>query len=156
MKSLLLVVLLVLGVFARAAESETLTLQLTRRFDELWERGDADGMYAFLHPDCVYKTPFRTEIGRDAVRDHVFKNFPRFRENVSTEEFSKIEDNFAYSIGVCTFNEYGSDGKFKSKWVSRYLHIFTRESGGDWKIRFHVVHEDSAREAATGDAKKKG
>ncbi len=145
-RGLLFLLIIAFGVIARAEETETLTLRLTRRFDELWEKGDAAGMYAFLDPDCIYKTPFRTEIGRDAVRDHVFKNFPKFKQNVSTEDFSKIEDTMAYSTGVCTFNEVDVTGAVKAKWVSKYLHIFTRQPGGEWKMRFHIVHEDSARE----------
>lgn len=127
-----------------AAETETLTLRLTRTFDELWDKGDEAGMYAFLEPDCVYKTPFRTEIGRDEVRAHVFKNMKvKFRDSVSTESFSKIEGDLAYGIGITTFNEYDASGAFKAKWTSRNLNIFTRKTGGEWKLRFHIVHEDN-------------
>jgi hypothetical protein len=150
MKIPLVVIFLACNLAARAAEPETLTLRLTRLFDELWERGDAAGMYAFLDPDCVYKTPFRTEIGRDQIRDHVFRNFSRFRNAVSTEEFSKIEKNFAYSIGATTFDEVDPTGAIKAKWVSRYLHIFTRRPGEDWRLRFHVVHEDAAHASISG------
>jgi hypothetical protein len=155
MKTLLLTFLLAAATSVRGAEAETLTLRLTRVFDTLWDRGDTAAMYAFLDPDCVYKTPFRTEIGRDAVRDHVFPNFSKFRDSISTEDYSKVEENFAYSIGTTTFNEYDKDGKFKTKWTSRYVHIFTRRPGEDWKMRFHVVHEDAARPAAPAAEKKK-
>lgn len=140
----------------QAAETETLTLRLTRVFDDAWERQDLTALYNQFDPDCVYKTPFRCEVGRDAVRDHVFRNVPRFRQNVSTEDFSKVEETIAYSTGVTTFNEYDKAGVFKAKWVARYLHIFTRRPGEDWKMRFHVVHEDSGHPASPAPAKQPG
>ena len=70
----LLMFCIVLSGHVLAAEPETLTLRLTRHFDALWDSGDSAGMYAFLDPDCVYKTPFRTEIGRV----HARKRRPRY------------------------------------------------------------------------------
>ncbi|HWA28279.1 MAG TPA: nuclear transport factor 2 family protein [Lacunisphaera sp.] len=129
-----------------AAETETLSLQLTRRFDQLWDNGDEVGMYEFLDPDCVYKTPFRTELSRDEVRAHVFKNMHgKFRNSVSTETYSKIEGDMCYGVGVATFDEFDANGAFKAKWSSRYLNIYTRKPGGDWKLRFHVAHEDDPK-----------
>ncbi|HWA07826.1 MAG TPA: nuclear transport factor 2 family protein [Opitutaceae bacterium] len=124
-----------------AAGTESLTLRLTRVFDAAWDRGDLAALYAMFDPDCVYKTPFRTEIGRDAVRDHVFPNVPKFRDSVSTEDSSHIEGDMAYATGTTTFNEYDAKGALKTKWTSKYLYLFTRRPGEDWKIRFHVVHE---------------
>ncbi len=140
--------LLFTAALCRSAENETLTLRLTRTFDQAWDRGDLQALYALLDPDCVYKTPFRTEIGRDAVRDHVFRNVGRFRDSVSSEDYSKVEADLAYSTGTTTFNEYDAAGALKAKWVSRYLHIFTRRTGEDWKLRFHIVHEDGPRESS--------
>jgi ketosteroid isomerase-like protein len=126
---------------AAATEPETLTLRLTQAFDQAWDHGDVKALYAMFDPDCIYKTPSRTEIGREAVRDHVFPNVPKFRDSLSTEDYSKIDGDLAYSTGTTTFNEYDANGAVKAKWVSKYLYIFTRRPGEDWKIRFHVVHE---------------
>lgn len=144
-KTILRLLLFFGGVLAAlGAAAETLTLRLTQKFDELWDKGDEAGMYAFLDPDCVYKTPFRTEIGRDEVKAHVFRNMKgKFRDTVSTETFSKIEGDMAYGIGIATFNEYDAQGAFKAKWTSRYMNVYMRRPGGDWKLRFHIAHEDA-------------
>lgn len=139
-----LLLLLGMAVAGWAADAASLTLRLTQKFDALWDKGDEAGMYEFLDADCVYKTPFRTEIGRDEVKAHVFRNMHgKFRDTVSTETFSKVEGDMAYGIGIATFNEYDAQGAFKAKWTSRYMNIYTRRPGGEWKLRFHIAHEDA-------------
>lgn len=134
-----------LAILAQAAEEESLTLRLIRAFDAAWDRNDVKAMYEMLDPECVMKTPFQTRLGRDAIRDNSFRNAPRFRDSVSTEETSRIDGDIAYSFSTLSFNEYGGDGSgpLKARRKAKHLFIFTRRPGGDWKIRFMITTEET-------------
>ena len=140
----ILVLLLAFGsaVVVRAEETETVTLKLTRAYDAAWDRGDVAAMYEMFDPECVFKSPFQMRIGRDEIRDHVFKNTKRFHDTVSVEEISKVEGDIAYSWGYQTFNDYAPDGTIKSKRMAKHLFIFTRRPGQDWKFRFLITTEE--------------
>jgi ketosteroid isomerase-like protein len=143
----LLIGAMAVGVATRtwAAGEESLTLRLLRAFDAAWDRNDVKAMYEMLDPECVMKTPFQTRLGRDAIRDNSFRNAPRFRDSVSTEETSRIDGDIAYSFSTLSFNEYGGDGSgpLKARRKAKHLFIFTRRPGEDWKIRFMITTEET-------------
>ena len=133
---------------ARAEPPESLTLRLTRAYDEAWDRGDVKAMYEMLDPECVFRSPFQTRLGRDAIRDHAFRNVKKFRDSVSTEESSRIDGDIAYSFATLAFNEYDPAGVIKAKRQAKHLFIFTRRPGEDWKIRFMITLEETHPPAA--------
>ncbi len=126
----------------RGEETETVTLRLIRAYDAAWDRDDHQAMYEMFDPECVFKSPFQMRIGRDDIRDHVFRNTKKFKDTVSVEERSKIDGDLAYSWGSQTFNEYAPDGTVKMKHLARHLFIFTRRPGQDWKFRFLITTEE--------------
>ncbi len=140
-----LIVMACLGpVLARAAEPESVFIKLTHAYDAAWDRGDIPAMVAMLDPECVFRSPFQTRIGRDAIRDHVFRNVKRFRDTTSTETLLKQEDDLAYSFQDSTFNDYGRGGGdvVKAKRMVKHLFIFTRRPGQEWKIRAMFTFEE--------------
>lgn len=120
-----------------AAKPESFMLKLTRAYDAAWDRGDVATMVGMLDPECVFRSPFQTRLGREAIRENVFRNVKRFRDTWSVETAAKIEDDIAYSFQDSTFNDYGRDGgnEVKARRVVKHLFIFTRRPGQDWKIR---------------------
>lgn len=133
------------AAWSQAAETESLTLRLLRAYDAAWDRNDVKAMYEMLDPECVMKTPFQTRLGRDEIRDNSFRNAPRFRDSVSTEEVSRIDGDIAYSFSTLSFNEYGGDGSgpLKARRKAKHIFIFTRRPGQDWKIRFMITTEET-------------
>jgi ketosteroid isomerase-like protein len=129
---------------ARAEEPESFMLRLTHAYDAAWDRGDIPAMTGMLDPECVFRSPFQTRLGREAIRQNVFKNVARFRDTVSKETLAKIEDDTAYSFQDCTFNDYGKGGGtvVKAKRLVKHLFIFTRRPGQDWKIRTMITLEE--------------
>src|SRR5690242_5200712 len=81
---------------AAAAEAESFMIKLTHAYDAAWDRGDIPAMVEMLDPECVFRSPFQTRLGRDAIRENVFRNVKRFRDTTSTEVAAKIEDDMAY------------------------------------------------------------
>jgi ketosteroid isomerase-like protein len=128
---------LAVGTVARAAEPESFMIKLTHAYDAAWDRGDIPAMVEMLDPECVFRSPFQTRLGREAIKENVFKNVKRFRDTVSVETAAKIEADIAYSFQDATFNDYGREpGKeVKARRVVKHLFIFTRRPGQDWKIR---------------------
>jgi ketosteroid isomerase-like protein len=124
-------------------QAETLTLRLTRAYDAAWDRDDAKAMYDMLDPECVFRSPFQTRLGRDAIRDNVFRNAKKFRDTVTSEETSKVDGDTAYSFATETFNEYDPAGVLKARHTAKHLFIFSRRPGEDWKIRFMIALEES-------------
>ena len=122
---------------ARAEPTESFMIKLTHDYDAAWDRGDIPAMVEMLDPECVFRSPFQTRLGREAIRENVFRNVKRFRDTHSVETTAKIEDDIAYSFQDSTFNDYGRDGGdvVKAKRVVKHLFIFTRRPGQDWKIR---------------------
>ena len=122
---------------ARAAETESFMIGLTHAYDAAWDRGDIPAMVAMLDPECVFRSPFQTRLGREAIRENVFRNVKRFRDTISTETAAKIEGDIAYSFQDSAFNDYGRDGGavVKARRVVKHLFMFTRRPGEDWKIR---------------------
>ncbi len=143
--SLIVAVLLLpqVGTAETEAKSETLTLKLTRAYDAAWDRGDLKAMYEMFDPECVFRSPFQTRIGRDAIRDNVFRNTKKFRDTVSAEETSKIDGDTAYAFGTSTFNEYDTNGAVKARHTAKHLFIFGRRPGEDWKFRFIIALEEA-------------
>jgi len=129
----------------RATAPESFMLKLTRAYDAAWDRGDIPAMVEMFDPECVFRSPFQTRIGRDAIRDNVFRNVKRFRDTWSVETESKIEDNVAYSFQDSTFNDYGPNGgtEVKARRVTKHLFIFTRRPGQDWKIRTMLTFSEA-------------
>jgi len=123
---------------------ESFMIRLTHEYDAAWDRGDIPAMVAMLDPECVFRSPFQTRIGREAIRENVFRNVKRFRDTHSVETTAKIEDDIAYSFQDSTFNDYGRDGGdvVKAKRVVKHLFIFTRRPGQDWKIRCMVTFDE--------------
>lgn len=127
---------------AWAGEAETLTLRLTRAFDAAWDRDDQKAMYDMLDPECVFKSPFQMRLGREAIRDNVFRNTRKFRDSVTTEEISKVDGDTAYSFATLAFNVYDAKGVMTKRGKAKHLFIFTRRPGEDWKIRFMIALEE--------------
>lgn len=129
---------------AGAADSESFMIKLTHAFDAAWDRGDIPTMVEMLDPECVFRSPFQTRLGREAIRENVFRNVKRFRDTHSTETSSKIEDDLAYSFQESTFNDYGKGGGdvIKARRVVKHLFIFSRRPGQDWKIRCMITLEE--------------
>jgi ketosteroid isomerase-like protein len=127
-----------LVVALRAAPAaESFMIKLTHAYDAAWDRGDIPAMVEMLDPECVFRSPFQTRLGREAIRENVFRNVKRFRDTHSVETAAKIEDDIAYSFQDSTFNDYGKDGGdvVKAKRVVKHLFVFTRRPGQEWKIR---------------------
>lgn len=127
-----------LVVAGHAAEpAESFMIKLTHAYDAAWDRGDIPAMVEMLDPECVFRSPFQTRLGREAIRENVFRNVKRFRDTMSVETAAKIEGDIAYSFQDSTFNDYGPDGgkEVKARRVVKHLFIFTRRPGQDWKIR---------------------
>src|SRR5947209_15811298 len=103
-------------------------LRLTHEYDAAWDRGDIVAMAAMLDPECVFRSPFQVRLGREAIRENVFKNWKRFRDTHSIETQAKIEDDMAYSFQESTFSDYGPDGGdvVKARRVTKHLMIFSR------------------------------
>lgn len=134
---MVIIALLVAAASLRAKEAESFMIKLTHAYDAAWDRGDIPAMVAMLDPECVFRSPFQTRLGREAIRENVFKNVKRFRDTMSVETAAKIEDDLAYSFQDSTFNDYGREpgNTVKARRVVKHLFIFTRRAGQDWKIR---------------------
>jgi ketosteroid isomerase-like protein len=117
--------------------AESVMIKLTHAYDAAWDQGDIPAMVEMLDPECVFRSPFQTRLGREAIRENVFRNVKRFRDTRSIETAAKIEDDIAYSFQDSTFNDYGKDGGdvVKAKRVVKHLFVFTRRPGQEWKIR---------------------
>jgi ketosteroid isomerase-like protein len=128
----------------RAEEPESFMIKITHAYDAAWDRGDVAAMTEMLDPECVFRSPFQTRLGRAAIQENVFRNVKRFRDTYSKETQSKIEDNVAYSFQESTFNDYGRGGGnvVTARRVVKHLFIFTRRPGQDWKIRSMFTFEE--------------
>ncbi len=124
---------------ARAAEPapESFMIRMTHEYDAAWDRGDIPAMVAMLDPECVFRSPFQTRLGREAIQANVFRNVQRFRDTHSVETSAKIEGDIAYSFQDSTFNDYGREPgpAVQARRVVKHLFIFTKRPGQDWKIR---------------------
>jgi uncharacterized protein (TIGR02246 family) len=146
MKLLRLFLLVVAGWALAAVAAEpapvSVTSALTQAYDAAWDRGDVDAMYAMLAPDCIFRSPYQTRIGRDEIRANLYAcNVKKFRDTRATEEYSKVEGDMAWCLATVTFNEYDADGVIKAKRSAKRLIIFTRKPGAEWKMQFIIVHE---------------
>lgn len=121
-------------------------LRLTHAYDQAWDRGDIPAMVEMLDPECVFRSPFQVRLGRDAIRENVFKNWKRFRDTHSIETQSKIEDDIAYSFQESTFNDYGPEAGtvVKARRVTKHLYVFSRRPGQDWKIRAMFTFDETS------------
>ncbi|MES1194804.1 MAG: nuclear transport factor 2 family protein [Opitutus sp.] len=133
----MVIVALLVAAALRAEEAGSFMIKLTHAYDAAWDRGDIPAMVAMLDPECVFRSPFQTRLGREAIKENVFRNVKRFRDTMSVETAAKIEDDLAYSFQDSTFNDYGKDGGnvVKARRVVKHLFIFTKRPGQDWKIR---------------------
>jgi len=136
--------LTVLAPGAQESENESFMLRMTHAYDAAWDRGDIAAMVEMFDPECVFRSPFQVRIGRDAVRDNVFKNWKRFRDSHTIETQAKIEGDLAYSFQESTMNDYGPEGGdiVKERRVERHVMIFSRRPGEDWKIRAIFVFDE--------------
>ena len=130
---------------SRAAdEPGTFTQNLTDAYDAAWDRGDIPTMVEMLDAECVFRSPFQTRLGREAIRENVFRNVKRFRDTSSTETLSKINEDMAYSFSESTFNDYGKTPGATpvARRMVKHIFIFTKRPGQDWKIRTMITVEE--------------
>jgi ketosteroid isomerase-like protein len=141
LRLLALIPLLAGALPSARAEDPGLTDRLNQMFVGAWNHKDVKALYDQLDPECVFKSPFQTRLGRDAIRDNVFKNVQRFSQSVVVEQTSKIDGDMAYSFCSMYYDAVRNGKSVKIR--THNLNIYTRRPGHDWKARFLITLDEA-------------
>ena len=167
-RNLTFVLIMASSLCLKAQDKMTLTDSLVNKFHEAWNSNDLDAMISMLHPDAFFNSPYQLRYTRDTMAATVLIWNPlRIKDCTTTEVYSHVENNLAWSIGYLYCNRYDSDGVLRKKLVDReqemmrfeiyddegnwikneeegateYTYIFTRDKEGNWKIKVLFYHE---------------
>jgi ketosteroid isomerase-like protein len=124
---------ILLTVSSIAQRKTTLTDSLTKQFNTAWNANDLQAMISMLQPDAFFESPYQLRYSRDTMAATVLRtNPPAFKDVKTTELYSKVDDNIAWSLGKMTANIYDDKGKKTDKILNAsYTFVFTRKDGKD-------------------------
>ena len=143
MKKLILLLFFVSINLSFSQEKTTLTDSLTKRFNKLWDSNDISAMVSMIQPTAFFESPYQLRYGRDTMEITVLKtNPPVYKDVKSTEKYSHVESNIAWSLGNLSANIYDENGKKTGKILnSSYTFVFTREGGKEWKLQMMILFD---------------
>ena len=127
----MIVALLLCGVAAPAlAQDVSGARDASGKFTAALSSGDAQAAAGFLTDDAVALPPGRGPITGKPQIQQFLGNMTRVVQNLkyTTDEVKPIDDNTAREVGTFSFKMKSNDVEGK------YLLIWTKAAGGDWKI----------------------
>ena len=126
-----------------AQQTDTLlTRSLLRRFNDAWNREDISKMVSLMDSTVFFKSPFQIRYGIDTVAATVLiTNPPRFKFSSAIEQYSHVENDLAWSIGIFSLDIYDSGTKTSADPnKGEYIYVF-RNRSGDWKLQMIIFHK---------------
>ncbi len=127
---------------ALRAQAPVSTDSLVHQFHDAWNAEDIGRMVSLLDPDAFFKSPFQLRYSRDTMEATVLiTNPPIFKVVESTETYSNVHGNVAWSIGKMVCDWYNENGtKKEEQWYNDYVYMFV-ERQGEWKLQMLFFHE---------------
>ncbi len=135
------IVLLVVSGFAQ--ETNSVTDSLMDQWDNAWNNEDVPALVSMMQPDAYFASPYQRWFSRDSIRATILsKNLYWFRNSKSIEQFSRVKDDIAWSVGKTTAEYYPDDNSSKAKsWHANYTFVFTKNRNDQWKLQMMIYHE---------------
>jgi hypothetical protein len=125
------------------ASQMTLTDSLVTDFYSAWNAQSLDSMASRLQSSAFFRSPFQLRYGSDEMLATVLRRNPEtFRNVTSVESHSFVSSTLAWSIGTLESDVFDSDGvRTPERFDSNYLHVFTPDERGKWRVQMLVYHE---------------
>ncbi len=127
--------------FTYSQNQVSVTKSLMKNFDEAWNNKNVNALDSLLQPDAFFESPYQIRDGREAIDTTIFRfNIHIFRNGKSTENYSHIDNNIAWSVGNVTADYLNKKNEIVP-WNARYTFIFSKGNDNSWKIQMMIYHE---------------